>query len=90
MLYEWDDPKNATNRRKHGISFELMAEFDWSLSILIDVQWVENEERELTVGPIGSSLYAVVTTERKAIRVISLRPADTDERQMWKKEFQNG
>ncbi len=32
--YEWDETKNETNRLKHGIGFELIADFDWSAAFI--------------------------------------------------------
>lgn len=92
MRYEWDDDKNATNRSKHGISFDAMAGFDWDYAALLDMQVVQFETRELWAGPIGDNLFAVVATERhgNTIRIISLRRATNTEIRLWREEFSNG
>ena len=28
-MYEWDETKRAENRRKHGVDFAIVEEFDW-------------------------------------------------------------
>lgn len=92
MRYEWDETKNAANRRKHGIGFEEMAGFDWDFAALLDVHAVDFEARELWAGPIGDRLCAVVTTERhgNTIRIVSLRRATSTEIRLWRKEFDHG
>ena len=91
MHYEWDPEKNRKNIDKHGIAFEAMSYWDWSLSLLLDVQVVSGEERELSVSPLTERLFAVVVTERgETLRVISLRRATNAEIRAWRKEFQHG
>ena len=91
MEYEWDDDKNASNIRKHGVSFDLVKLVDWSEALLFDLRWEDDEERELYIVPVGNRLYAVLTTERtSATRVISVRDASTQEKNVWKREFQHG
>lgn len=91
MDYEWDEDKSIANLRRRGFGFEIMAGFDWSISLLLEIQWVDGEERELTVGPIGRALYTVVTADRDGItRVISLRRPTRIEQERWRREYQNG
>ena len=89
MDYEWDEAKSASNRKKHGIGFEEIHEFNWGLATGLETLIVDNERRYLCVGPIGTKLYAVVTADRnQAVRIISLREADNGEIQEWRAEFQ--
>lgn len=92
MRYDWDPRKDVLNRRNHGVAFEAMHGFDWDFAILLDVQHVGGEERELWAGPIGNGLFAIVVAERggDTIRVISLRPATNPEKAIWRKEFHHG
>lgn len=92
MRYEWDDAKNALNRRKHGIGFEDMARFDWDFAVLLQQQVVAFERRELWAGIIGDGIFAVVVTERHGdiTRIISLRRANNVERRIWQREFHDG
>ena len=90
-MYEWDEAKNEQNKANHGVSFEDMTSFNWDFALLLDIQHVDGEERELSIGPIAVNLYAVVTTVRgQKTRVISLRRATNAEIRTWRKEFQHG
>lgn len=35
MAYEWDARKAAANRRKHGVGFDTMLDFDWQTALVI-------------------------------------------------------
>jgi uncharacterized DUF497 family protein len=85
MNYEWDDAKSEINRRKHGIAFEAIEDFDWSSAfILPDERFDYGEDRWLAIGMIGSRLYAVTVTIRgDRIRVVSLRRAEPKERRLY-------
>ena len=88
---EWDEEKSRANRKKRGFGFEIVKDFDWNLSSPVELQWVEGEEREVRVGPIGSALYVVVTTERpNALRIISLRKAMREEKRRWREDMSDG
>ena len=89
MEYDWDDNKNRTNIGKHGVSFDAMMRFDWDFAICVDAQFVDDEERELWLGPIDANLFAAVTIEKGGdmIRIISLRQATNIERALWRSEF---
>jgi uncharacterized protein len=63
--FEWDAAKAATNRRKHGVSFDLAATvFRDPLMISIpDEEHSETEERWITMGQAkNSKLLLVVHT----------------------------
>lgn len=91
MEYEWDEAKSASNLRRRGFGFEIVLEFNWELSLLLQTQWESGEERDLYVGPIGRTLYTVVTTDRgELVRIISLRMATSHEKKLWRLEMQNG
>jgi len=90
MGYEWDDTKDTENLRKHGIGFGEMAEFDWEFAFGPEMQYVEGEEREFWIGPIGGHLFALTLTIRgEETRIISLRDASGHEKRKWRTEFQN-
>ncbi len=89
--YEWDDAKSDKTLEDRGFGFDIMEGFDWRFALCTDIQHVENEERELWLGPISSTLYAVVTTERgRKTRIISLRRAERLEQRKWMKTYGNG
>ena len=83
MEFDWDDEKNASNHKKHGISFEeATAVFDDPTG----VEWIcsdpgDEEERYMLVGRLGWKLVSVVYTERgHTLRLISAREANRHER----------
>jgi uncharacterized protein len=85
MRYEWDEGKNASNFKKHGISFEEASTiFEGPVLTSVD----ENEDRELreiSFGLLGATVVlAVVHTDRFGIvRIISARKANKNERKLY-------
>ncbi len=85
MRFEWDEPKNLTNYRKHGVWFE-EAQTVWADSRSIeffDPEHSEAEDRFLRIGySTGGRLLLIVFCERKSgglIRLISARKATMKE-----------
>jgi uncharacterized protein len=81
--FEWDARKAASNRRKHGVSFEeaVTAFADPHAGIKPDPDHSEEEDRELILGMSVSRRLLVSFVERRlAIRIISSRPATRKER----------
>lgn len=74
--YEWDEAKNAANRLKHGVGFELVEQFDWDAAVILpDRRNDYGEDRFLAYGRIEGRCYAVVFTLRASqTRIISIRP----------------
>ena len=86
MKFEWDEDKNLSNFRKHGIWFE-EAQTLWSDESsfeFFDPEHSENEDRYIRMGYSSvHSLLLVVFCERAdgdVIRVISARQASAKER----------
>ena len=83
MEFEWDEEKNAINRRKHRLSFEeaihIFAGPVWTRS---ELESDGGEYREISIGMLpGSSVLVVVHTERGSLtRMISARKATRRER----------
>ena len=87
FYFSWDPEKAASNKRKHGISFEEastvfpdpLARIEW------DADHSESEERELILGKSGSGRLLVVSFVQRgsAIRVISARLATRRERHVY-------
>lgn len=80
MKYEWDENKNNSNIRKHGISFnEAATVFERNDSIIFDdPDHSADEDRFLIIGfSASSNLCVVCWCERQAdtIRIISARKA---------------
>ena len=86
MRFEWDDWKNESNRKKHGISFETATEVFYDPSFLqTEDRIVDGELRWHTIGHVaGFYLLLVVHTlvedGEEVIRIISAREATVHER----------
>ncbi len=85
MKFEWDEEKNRSNKRKHGISFETAAHvFDDPYYIEIyDFQHSNEEDRYIAIGAVGDVLFVVFTERRNAIRMISCRLATETEKELY-------
>ena len=88
MLFEWDDEKERTNIKKHGIDFETAAKVfaDENRLEIYDEEHSEDEDRYITIGMIDNvaCVVMVVYTERgEAVRLISARKATSQERRMY-------
>jgi uncharacterized DUF497 family protein len=90
MKFEWDDNKNQSNIRKHGIAFEQAATiFDGFIIQRIDDRFDYGEEREISIGMIDAiAIIVVVHTDRDGTcRIISARQADREERKYYEQEI---
>jgi uncharacterized DUF497 family protein len=78
-MYEWDEVKNQSNQKKHGISFNEAVEALKGFTInKIDNRFDYNETRIISIGKIEHSLIVtIVHTDRQGItRIISSRKAN--------------
>ena len=67
MIFEWDENKNITNIKKHGISFEEAAYVfaDIDIISLFDEEHSHTEDRWISIGKIKNhGIIVVVHTER--------------------------
>lgn len=84
--FAWDETKNRSNRRKHGVSFDTAARvFLDPLHISRQDRIVEGEERWQTIGMVDGVLlilvaYTVIEEEDEVIRIISARRVTRQER----------
>lgn len=87
MKFEWHEDKNRTNKKKHGISFELASLVfqDPFLLSVPDDRYDDLEERWQTLGLIHGMVIVVAHTIRESkydeeiIRIISARAATQSE-----------
>lgn len=81
MDFSFDPAKNARNIDVHGISFECVNEFDWSVALILeDIRRDYGERRYRALGSIASRLHVLVFTPRDGcVHVISLRKANKRE-----------
>ncbi len=89
VAYEWDEEKNRTNVRKHGVDFAdavFALEDDEALTMRDEDS--EQEERFVTMGldALGRVLVVVFTWREENIRVISARKATRPERATYEGE----
>lgn len=84
VTFEWDAAKAATNKRKHGVSFEEAATafLDPLARVYDDPDRARGEVRFLLVGMSAKSrLVLIVHVERgESLRIISARLATGRER----------
>jgi uncharacterized DUF497 family protein len=101
IRFEWDEAKNLSNQRKHGISFQKASQvFLDPLHIAVPDRVVNGEQRWQTIGlakrETGSLLLLLVAnTVREdleqeksieVIRIISARNATPEERRIYEDE----
>jgi hypothetical protein len=97
MRFEWDEAKNLSNQRKHGVSFEEgSAVFLDPLYVSVQDRIEDGEPRWQTLGMVGDLLLVTVArTAREenadgmlieVIRIISARPATRKERRRYEDE----
>lgn len=80
MIFEFDPAKSATNRTKHGISFEDAAQLFSDERLLVVPARTIDEERFLAVGLIAGKHWSAIFTRRHGrIRLISVRRARIEE-----------
>jgi len=80
IIFEYDEFKSAANMVKHGLDFKQVQRL-WDDSNLLElVSPVSNEPRFLNIGKIDEKYWtAIVTYREKAVRLISVRRARTEE-----------
>ena len=85
IVFEWDDKKDKTNKRKHGVSFEeaRTAFYDENAIQYFDPDHSDEEDRFILLG-ISYQLKVLVVCHcfresDSVIRIISARKADKEE-----------
>src|SRR5215510_16144714 len=96
--FEWDSEKTAINLRKRNITFQEACEVFFDPFFCLVDSTAEDEAREGAIGYSERSrlLFVVhVVRQEETIRIISARPATTEERKIYehdrrlKKRFEN-
>ena len=87
LLFEWNDKKAISNKRKHDVSFEeATTAFGDELSITIDDPFhSEDEDRLILIGHSETlkTLVVVHIEKREIIRIISARKATKKEQKFY-------
>jgi len=94
IRFEWDEPKNLSNQRKHGLSFEEAAQvFRDPMQVSFQDRIENGEERWQTLGLVrGVLLLMAAHTLREegqastVVRIISARRATRQERRIYEDE----
>ena len=92
LKFEWDENKNRSNRKKHGVSFPeaRTAFYDESALEFFDPDHSEDEDRFILLGSSFNLKTLVIChcyrEDETVIRIISARKADsTEEQTYWSK-----
>ncbi|QQR81453.1 MAG: BrnT family toxin [Deltaproteobacteria bacterium] len=88
MKFDWDDDKNETNIKKHGIDFSDIHEmFDHPMLISPDIKNEYGEDRWIGIGQLRMIVAVIILIERQkaTIRIISARKATKQERKEYEK-----
>ena len=88
MKFEWDENKNISNIKKHGIDFNDAKEIfnDEYRKISPDLRKDYKEDRWIAIGKIADIIIVLVYTKRNLdYRIISARYAKKKERINYKK-----
>ena len=88
MEFEWDEAKARSNLVKHGVSFDIVWELDWSKALMRpDSRRDYGEERWQALHVDDERTpYVVVFTERQGrFRIVSARRAHAKEALRWER-----
>ena len=88
--FEWDENKRLANVAKHGIDFVDAVDV-FADPVLFTYRSVRRraEERNVSIGVSKGNVIAVVSTWRKGkLRIISVRAARKNEREIYDKKSQ--
>jgi uncharacterized protein len=90
MLFEWDEAKNAANKKKHGVGFEFASRVFDDPNHMSEQDTGSTEERWNTIGFVSphAALFVVHTSYEdehgeEIIRIISARKATTHEQERY-------
>jgi uncharacterized DUF497 family protein len=92
MEFEWDEKKNTENIHKHGLDFtEAVNIFQNPLLMKLDTRHDYTEERYIGIGTLNGRIIVIIYTKRgnDKIRVISLRKANSREKNIYEKAIKN-
>jgi uncharacterized protein len=91
MRFEWDERKNRSNFKKHGVWFEEAQTVwvDWESVEFFDPEHSSNENRFIRIGHSTRGRILLIVfcdrAEESTIRIISARKATTQEMRDYEK-----
>jgi hypothetical protein len=86
QLFVWDSEKASSNFAKHGVRFEAACEVFFDRFVRVEDASVDEENRDVAIGMTGDWMLLMVVhilREGGTIRIISARPATTQERRSY-------
>lgn len=89
MRYTWDEAKRKANLKKHGLDFtDAEKVFAGPMAVFEDMREGYGEQRMIGIGRLDCLVVLVVHIESdEAIRIISMRKADSDETNLFYQTF---
>lgn len=92
MTFEWDEKKNAINKKEHGISFEMAVRvfLDEKRVEKLDLEHSTLEEERINIIERVSDmlvLFVVATDRKENTRIISARRAEEDEEEEYYENY---
>ncbi len=84
MIFEFDEPKSQSNKKKHGIDFTEAQEL-WDDPELLEIPLKTSDEpRVIVIGRIdGKHWSAIISYRKERVRIISVRRSRTEERELY-------
>lgn len=91
MDISFDPEKNARNIAERGLSFAMVAEFEWQSAFVLEGTRMDYGERRFqALGYIAARLHVLVFTPRgDKVHVISLRKANSREIRRYETQTQS-
>jgi uncharacterized protein len=89
MIYEWDQPKNKANAKKHGLRFEdAEIVFAGPCVTFEDDRFDYGEERLITLGLLEGRLIVIAHAPfDDGTRIISMRKATRNEGKIYQERL---
>ncbi len=90
MRFEWDERKNRSNIRRHGIDFaDVPSVFGHPMLVGLDTRENYGEDRWIGVGLLRDVVVVVVYAEpnEETVRIISARKATRNEAQRYQESL---
>jgi uncharacterized protein len=90
MIYEWDNVKNRTNARKHGLDF---ADAEQALTgpcvTFVDDRFEYGEERLVSLGLLSGHVVVIAHAPRAEdkTQIISMRKANRREQEIYQERL---
>ncbi len=87
MLFEWDETKSKSNKRKHRVGFEEAEQAFNDLNAIELFDGMNSAEEVcyqiVALSPIRLLFISYTVRESEIIRIISARKADADEERIY-------